>query len=358
MSDQDQDRHQEATPYKLQKARERGQVPKGRDLVSAIVFTVAMLYLHWRGWPTLREQFVIDQRLLAQIAQIDFNLNSLVLIVERALIELMWLGIPFLALLMLAAVVANLIQTGLVFSFEPIQPDFTRLNPVTGFKNMFTSQVLFNLLRTLLKLLLLCLTAWWVLKGLSNQFYQLSSLQPIGFVQTLIDDFAALGLKLCVVLWLIAIIDLRFTFRQFAQKMRMSSKEMKDEIKQREGDPRVRSRLRELRREMRKKSAAIMNTSQASVLLTNPTHIAIALKYEHGKMDAPVVVAKGAGILAAIMRKIAAKHSIPVIHNPALARHLYKTLDVHQGIPPENYAAVARIITWVLAMQNRREALA
>lgn len=355
MADQDMDRSQDATPYKLEKARQRGQVAKSRDVVSAAVFTAAMVYLAWRGWPVWREQFVFDQALLMQAARIDASPNNLWRLVERMLGATLWLGLPFFLTLSVVAILANLAQTGPVFSFEPLKADLSRINPVNGLKNVFSMQLLFNALRTVLKLVFLSAAAWMVLSGLAPQFYAIASLSPVGFTHLLLDDFASLGLKLALVLWVIALIDLRFTRRAFAKKMRMSRKELKDEIKQREGDPRVRSRLRELRREMRKRSMSVRNTRNADVLITNPTHVAVALRYEHGSMQAPELVAKGAGVLAAAMRFIAARHNIPVVQNPALARRMFKELDVDRAVPPEFFADVARIIVWVIAMKQARQ---
>lgn len=356
MSEQDMERTQDATPYKLEKAKERGQVAKSRDVVSAAVFTAAMAYLAWRGWPAWREQFLFDQALLMQAARIDASPENLWRLVERMITASLWLGLPFFATLVITALLANVAQTGPIFSFEPLKADFSRLNPVTGLQNNFFSmQILFNALRTVLKLVFLSVAAWMVLEGFATQFYYLASLTPVGFVRTLLDDFASLGLKLAMVLWVIALIDMGFTRRQFAKKMRMSHRELKDEVKQREGDPRIRARLRDLRREMRKRSGSVRNTSKADVLITNPTHLAVALRYQHGTMQAPELVAKGAGVLAAAMRFIAARHNIPVVPNPPLARKLFKELDVDRAVPPQFFAEVARIIVWVIAMKQARQ---
>lgn len=355
----DVDRQHEATPYKLEKAKERGQVPKSRDVVAAAVFTTAMVYLAWRGWPVWREQFTFDQRLLLQAARVDASAQNLWALVERMMVATVWLGLPFFGALLVAAVLSNVMQTGAVFAVASLKADFTRLNPATNFKNTFSMQLLFNALRSVLKLILLGLAAWMVLHGVTTEMKRVGSLSPAGLLRALLDEFASLGLKMALVLWLIALLDLVFARRRFAKKMRMSSKEFKDEIKQREGDPRVRSRLRELRRELRKRTGSLRNTRNADVLITNPTHIAIALRYEHGRMAAPELVAKGAGLLAAAMRAIAARHNIPVVHSPRLARRLFRELDVECPLPPEHFAEVAKIIVWVLAMkQSREQALA
>ena len=175
---------------------------------------------------------------------------------------------------------------------------------------------------------------------------------PSGHLRTLVDILSSLGLKLALVLAVIAIIDMVYMQRHFANQMKMSHKDIKDEHKNREGDPRIRSRMRQLRMEMRKKSTSVMNTAKADVLITNPTHLAIALRYEHGKMESPQVIAKGAGMLANVMRAIAYKHHIPVVQNKPLARALYRQVDHENYVPIELYADVARIIVWVFALKR------
>jgi flagellar biosynthesis protein FlhB len=349
------DRRHEATPYKLQKARERGQASKSRDVVSAAVFTVAMAYMAWRGWPVWREQFQFDQALLLQAARIDPAAQNLWALVRRMVESTLWLGLPFLAALLVVAVIANVAQTGPIFSFTPLKPDFERMNPATNFKNVMGSQLVFGTVRSLLKLVLLSAAAIVVLHSFSSEMRRVATLAPAALMRTLIDDMASLGLKFALVLWLIALLDLAWSRHSFAKKMRMSSTEFKDEIKQREGDPRIRARLRELRRELRKRTAALRNTSKADVLIANPTHVAVALRYEHGKMAAPELVAKGTGYLAAAMRAIAARHGIPVVQSPSLARKLYRELEIERPLPPQYFAEVARIVVWVLAMKRARD---
>jgi flagellar biosynthetic protein FlhB len=145
-----------------------------------------------------------------------------------------------------------------------------------------------------------------------------------------------------------------YTRYEFAKQMKMSRRELKEEIKHREGDPRIRRRLRELRLELLKRSLALRKTRNADVLITNPTHVAVALQYVHGQMEAPQLIAKGSGFMAAAMRQIAARHDIPIVQNPTLARALFHDLPVDAGVPPELYAQVARIIVWVFAMRDAR----
>lgn len=355
MSEEDADRSEEATPYKLEKARERGQVAKSTDVVSVIVFTVAVTYLSWRGWESVREQFRFDQAILIQATRMDPNGANSWPLIERLLTSSLMLLAPFFAALMLAAIIGNLVQIGLSLSFEPLKADIDRINPINGMKKIFSLRTLFDTARACIKLVLLGVVAYLALSSLAPQFYGLASLSAQGFVQVLLDDMASLGFKMALILGAIALLDLLFTRREFAKKMRMSRRELKDEMKNRDGDPRIRARLRELRREMLKKSRALRRTGEADVLLTNPTHVAVALRYKHGEMDSPQLIAKGAGKLAAAMRLIAARHRIPVVQSPTLARRLFREIDIEQHVPPSLYADVARIIVWVFAMRERQQ---
>jgi flagellar biosynthetic protein FlhB len=232
--------------------------------------------------------------------------------------------------------------------------DFDRINPVNGFKKVFSMRTLFDTARACVKLLLLVVVACFALKALLPQFYGLAGKSAAGNARALLDDIANLGMKMALILCAIALIDLLYSRYEFAKKMRMSVRDIKDEVKHREGDPRIRAKVRELRREALKRSMALGRTRSADVLLTNPTHFAVALRYVHGEMDSPQLIAKGAGDLAASMRKIAARHGIPVVQNPTLARKLFHDLAIDQHVPPALFADVARIIVWVFAMREAR----
>jgi flagellar biosynthetic protein FlhB len=356
MSEQDLDRNEAATPYKLQKAREKGQVGKSSEVVSAIVFTVAAAYLYWKGWDDLAQQFRYDHALLAQAGRIEPSAAGLWHLVGAMVRDACVMLVPFLGAIVIAALVGNMAQTGPLLSFEPVKPDFTRASPASGLKKLFSLRTLFDAARAVLKLLLLGVVVYQALKAMVPQFFQLAALPPAGLAHTLVDDVAGMALKIALLLCIIAAVDYGYTRREFARKMRMSRRELTDEHKHREGDPRIRARLRELRRETLRRSMAARNTAKADVVLTNPTHYAVALRYVHGEMASPQVIAKGAGSLAAAMRKIAARHRIPVVANPPLARELYRTIDVEQYVPPSMYAQVARILVWVFAMREARTA--
>lgn len=356
--EQELDRNEDATPHKLSEARKRGQVAKSADLVGALVLTAASVILYSNAWGDLIELFKLDRHLLgfakASASQTDAGWR-LVDLCAHVLHLGLGLILPAMGAVMIVAVLANMAQTGgPVWSWHPVKPDWTRLNPITGFKRVMSLRTLFDGFKAILKLVILTVVIVVTLKAMLPQFDQLVGLTAYGYVGLLLQDMSSLAVRIAFVLCLIAVLDLAFTKREFAKNMRMSRREMKDETKNREGDPRIRARMRELRREMVKRSLALRRTAQADVLITNPTHIAVALRYRHGEMAAPVLVSKGAGTVAAVMRAIAARHRIPVLRSPALARALHAKTSIDATIPTEFYADVARLMVWVLAMKKAR----
>jgi flagellar biosynthetic protein FlhB len=353
---QDLDRSEAATPHKLAEARKRGQVAKSADVVAAVVFTAAVTWLYAEGWDAARGFFALDRSLLAVAGRLDASPGLLVALASRALLGAAAALVPFFATLTIAAIVANIVQTGPVLSTHPVKPDLDRLNAMSGLRRILSGRTLFELVRACLKLAVLALVAYHGLSVLLAQFLQLSGMAASDYVRALLADTASLGLQMAAALCFIALLDAIYTRREFAQKMRMSRRDLRDEHKEREGDPRVRARMRELQREMRKRTASLSRTKDADVVITNPTHLAVALRYRHGETDAPLLVAKGAGALAALMRAIAARHGIPVVQNRRLARELFHRVDVERHVPARLYAEVARIIVWVFAMRQAREA--
>jgi flagellar biosynthesis protein FlhB len=357
-SEQDLDRNEAASPHKLDEARKRGQVAKSADVVSALVFTVGTVAFYAKGWDGLVDLFKLDHLLFGFArgaagsgSQVGWHLFDMAAHVLRSGLMLV---LPAMAALMIAGVLANIGQTGPVWSWHPIQPDWQRLNPMTGFKRVMSLRTLFDAFRALVKLTVLALVVGATLRSMVPHFAQLGDVTPYGHAGLLLHDLGALALRVALALCVIALLDYGYTQREFAKNMRMSRREMRDEAKNREGDPRIRARLRELRREMLKRSKAVRRTADADVLITNPTHIAVALRYRHGEMAAPVLVSKGAGALAAVMRLIAARHHIPVLRSPALARTLHAKTPLDAPIPAELYPGVARLMVWVLNMKAAR----
>lgn len=355
MADEDFDKSEAASAYKLERAREEGQVPKSQEVTGTLVMAVVIATLHARGLEGVLHEFRFDSALVQRAAMARDGAQIMGLL-ATTLDHLVWSLTPFLLTVMIAAVIGNVLQTGPMFAPKALKPDWTRLNPVTGLKQLLSVRTLFHALRSCVKLTLLALVVWYALTDLLPQFHHLAALPPRRYVETVLDDMGAIGLRVVIILTLIAAVDLLFTRRQFAQRMRMSKREVKDEHKQREGDPRIRQRQRELRQEMARKVGAISKAGGADVIIANPTHLAVALEYRHGQMESPRVVAKGAGALALAIRKVGRSQAVPIVENRPLARALFRQVGIGQHVPPELYADVARIMVWVLAMRRSRQA--
>lgn len=350
--DTELDRNEAATPHKRAEARKRGQAAKSADVVSALVFAAAVAWLYASGFDALRAQFTFDRALLARAAAAPAQPRELWDLVAAAIAQLLRAVLPLAAVCMAAGVAGNLAQTGVLLSTHPLEPDWSRLHPMTGLKRLFSLRTLFDAARACLKLGALALVLGLALDAALPALARTSALPAAAQAAALVDAVARVGLQIALALALVAAIDLVWTRREFAKRLRMSRREIREEHKHREGDPRVRARLRSLGRELLERTRALARTRDADVLVTNPTHYAVALAYRHGEMAAPKLVAKGAGQMAWAMRKLAARHRIPVVQNRSLARALYAEAGLEQEIPSRHYAQVARLMVWLLALRG------
>lgn len=354
MANEELDRNDAATPHKLDEARKRGQVAKSADIISTAVLVTAVGYLSGYAFDLLRTQFRFDHALLTMATTHSQDSFALWQLSAHSVRHTLHLLLPIFGAIVVAAIVGNMAQTGFIFSSHPIKPDWQRINPASGFKRLFSVRTLYDTGRACLKLAFLSLVVVVALSAMLPSIHKLAGVTPLTFVAALTDSASSLGWKLCIALGLVALIDFAYSRREFAKKMQMSRREIREEVKHREGDPRIRSRMRELRRELLKRSNSLGKTRDADIVLTNPTHVAVALKYRHGDMGAPVVLAKGKGALAGVIRTIASKHRIPVVPSPSLARALYARLEVEQAVPPDFYAQLAPLMVWLITSRAMR----
>ncbi len=354
MAEQEQNRNENATPFKLQQARKRGMVSKSPDMVSAAILLAMVAYLYGMGWSGARDQLKLPQAALNHAGRLDFSFAAVLGFVNRLLTESLYALAPFLLMLVVVAVVANVAQTGPVFSFKPVSPDFDRINPAKGFERLFSMRVVYTAIKSLIKLLLLACVFVVTLHALFGPLLGLLNVDPRNYATRLLDLTASLAFKLALVIFVMSLLDVAYVRWEFAKRMRMSRRELREEVKHREGDPRIRARLRELRNELLKRSRALKKLPSADVLVTNPTHVAVAISYKHGEMHAPRLVAKGAGGLAEKMKKLAYRHRIPVVQQESLARALFHQVDHDGFVPEEFYPQVLKILVWVYAMREAR----
>ncbi|WP_426340053.1 EscU/YscU/HrcU family type III secretion system export apparatus switch protein [Pseudoduganella sp. S-14] len=354
MAEQDSDRSEQATPHRLEDARKKGQVAKSVDFLSCAAIAVLTVVVQASGWDGLGKLLGMAQRTLARAPGLEWSVANLAAWCGQLLLAVLLLLAPLLMALVIAALLANLAQTGPIFSVHPVKPDFKRLNPVDGFKRIFSMRTLFEAGKSIVKLVVLAGVAWAAVSAALPGLMALPTAAPAAYPRILLELVGGLLGKLALALLLIAMADMGFVRWDYAKRMRMSKRDIKDEHKNREGDPRVRARIRELRKEMLKRSQSMRRMASADVLVTNPTRLAIALRYEHGSAAAPKVVAKGAGDLAARMRALAGRKNIPIVQNKPLARTLFREVDYDGYVPEKLYPQLAKIMVWVYAMREAR----
>ena len=334
------------SPRRLEQAREEGQVPQSRELSTFLVtVTGAATLLLLGGWMAgrvsglLRDGFAFDRRAA-------FDEKVMLDMLERMLSGALLTLMPLFFALLIAAVAAPLLLGGLVFAPKALGPNFGRLNPVQGIARMFSVHGLAEMVKAILKSLLVggvgSLVLWLNMDHLFDLMVEPLEIGMADFSDTV--AFAALLIVLS--LGLLALMDVPFQLWQYHKKLRMTKEEVKREGKEQEGDPMVKGRIRAMQREMARRRM-MSEVPKADVVVTNPTHFSVALKYDAEKMGAPVVVAKGRGELALKIRELAKEHGVPMLEAPPLARALYKHCELEQSIPAALYTAVAEVMAYV-----------
>lgn len=357
--EQDLDRNEPATPHKLDEARKRGQTARSADASSFAVLAVATLGCYALLVPALKGLAALLARGLATSPGSLNDAAAAGQMIGAGLHAALLILAPLLFAIVIAASLMGMMQSGgLVFSSTPIGPDFTRLNPATGFKKLLSLRLVYEATKSTFKLLSVGAVAWLALASLMPTALHLLGLPGKALLFRLTQSSGALMAKLCAVLLVFMLVDLVFVRWDFLRGQRMSRREIEDEHKHREGDPRIRNRQREIRLQFLRAARAVRKVPQAQVVITNPTHVAVALRYEHGVTPAPLVIAKGAGMLARQIRRAAGKAGVPVVHSPRLARALFKEVAQDAYVPEHWYPPVARILVWLRSLSEARMARA
>jgi flagellar biosynthetic protein FlhB len=346
----DSDRTEDPTQKRLDEAHDRGDVVKSQEVSTWFVIGGGALMLAAFSGSMSGGLTTTLRGLIANSHQIPVDGRGLISIAGRIEREVLAaIALP-LAVLVLAAIAGNMIQHRLVWSADSLKPKFSKISPLAGLKRLFSAQALANFVKGLVKLAIIGAVMVALLWPQRHRLEGLVSTDILGTL--LITRSLSLELLAAVVaiLFLVAAADYLFQYRQWFERQKMSVREMKEEFKQTEGDPMVKGKIRQLRQaRMRKRMMAAV--PKASVIITNPTHYAIALQYDRG-MEAPVCLAKGVDAVALKIREVAGEHSIPIVENPPLARALHATVEIDQEIPAEHYKAVAEIIGYVMKMRR------
>lgn len=349
--DSDAEKTEDASAQRLEKARENGDVPRSKELATFTVLMAAASGFWMSGEPIIRQ---LKHMLTKGLSFDRLHVMDPALLGAGLLQQFMDLLItlaPFVALIMLAAIGSPMLIGGFLFSTKALGPNFGKLNPMSGLANMVSTNALIELLKAIGKTLLVGSVAWFIMSSELDDIFSLSAQSPQVASAKLGHLLLITFTSLVSVLALIAIIDAPYQMIHYSQKMKMTRQEVRQEAKESDGNPEIKAKVRAMQREMARRRM-MSNVPMADVVVTNPTHYAVAIKYPENSNQAPLVIAKGIDDVAMKIREIAAEHKIVIMEVPPLARALYQHTELNDEIPAPLYSAVAQVLAYVFQLRS------
>lgn len=346
-----QERTEQATAKRRKDFREKGQVAQSKEVATAALLTASLLLWAFYArhfWSDLQQVYDGLLRLLATFQATPLSVVNLAWEIGTVMARLLW---PVFLMTLVVGFFASFLQVGPLFSTKVFQPDLSKFDPIKGMSKFISKRSAVELVKSLAKVTLIGFVAY---KTVANEFETALTLSMMDVNQTLIflGQVAFLVLaKTCGIIIVLAVIDFGFSRYEMEQKMKMTKQEVKEEFKETEGDPQLKARVRSMQQQMARKRM-MAEVPKADVIITNPTHLSVAISYQRDKMDAPRIVAKGADHLAFRIREIARENQVPIIENKPVARALYKQ-EVGEEIPEEMFTAVAEVLAYVYSLKRR-----
>lgn len=342
---------EQPTPKKREEVREKGQVAKSQELSSALVLLSGLLVLTLTGWWAMARLSDLWRTFFAMASRYPLSVENSSSLLIRSLYEILIMASPIMAAAMAAGASSGFLQVGFLFSAEQAMPRFSRLDPVAGLKRMVSLSAAVMLLKAAFKILIVGYVGYSTIKNEFANFPQLVHTDVNSFLSYSGRVSISLGLKASGLILALAAADYGYQRWSFEKGLKMTKHELKEEIKEREGDPHLKARVRSVQREMARKRM-MAKVPKADVVITNPSRLAVALKYEKKKMIAPMVVAKGAGFIALKIKEIARAKGVPVVENKPLAKALYEMVEIGAYIPLNLYKAVAEVLAYVYRLKK------
>uniref|UniRef100_A0A486XY90 Flagellar biosynthetic protein FlhB n=1 Tax=Rheinheimera sp. BAL341 TaxID=1708203 RepID=A0A486XY90_9GAMM len=354
MADESAEKTEQPTPKKLQDAAEKGQIARSQDMATAFVLIGSATALLIFGKSLAMAVLDVGRRMMMLNQKDIFEPNSM-FTAWGAVGERLWVPMAgIFVTILVAAFLGSTLLGGFNFSWQAAGPKLSKMSPLSGFKRMFGLHALVELLKSVLKVVVVMGVAYLLLKLFFFDIMALSLMSEPNNIESALYVLAWLFLGLCASVSVIAMVDAPYQKWDHVNKLKMSLQEIKDEHKNAEGDPQIKARIRRTQMQMSMKRM-MQEVPKADVIVTNPTHYAVALKYDQGKFRAPVVVAKGVDEVAMHIRRIANEHKVPVIESPALARSIYYTTELDHPIPEQLFTAVAQVLAYVYQLKMYRK---
>jgi flagellar biosynthetic protein FlhB len=348
----DQEKNEQATPKRREEAREKGQVAKSRELASVAVLGACLVYFYFGASTIGIRLMALMRNSLSQSGQMAVSIENIQPLLTDLLFKSFALLAPFLLVAMIAGLMINILQVGFHVSSKAIAPKFSKIDPMKGLKRLFSMRSLFELVKNILKMAIIGFVAYLTIKGESSKLFLLVDLGVMDILGYMGEVSFKILYSTCWILIVLAVLDYAYQRWEHEKSLKMSLKEVKEENKQTEGDPLIKGRIRRLQREMAKKRM-MAAVPKADVVITNPTHFAVAIRYEPDTMNAPCVIAKGADFLAQKIKEIARDSGVPVIENKLVAQVLYKVTAVDRAVPENLYKAIAEILAHVYSLKQK-----
>jgi flagellar biosynthetic protein FlhB len=345
-NDQEQERNEQATSRRREEAREKGQVARSQELVSVGILVASLIYFYFGASGLLRNIMELMTSGFRTAVQADLTPESLSHLLMNYVFRGFIILFPLLLTVVVAAMLGNILQIGILFSSESVNPQFSKIDPIKGFKRLFSLRSVIELVKSVFKMCIVGTVAYIVVKGEISNMLLLMEQSVWGMMIYFGHICFKIILAATIVLVILAILDYIYQRWEYEKSLRMTKQEIKDEYKNTEGDPLIKSRIRRLQREMAQKRM-MAEVPKADVVITNPTHLAVAIKYDPVNMMAPKVVAKGANLIAEKIRQVARENDVPIIEDKPLAQVLYKIVDINSVIPEDLYRAVAEVLAFV-----------
>jgi len=347
-----------ATEKKLDDARKDGQVAKSREIANGFgilaLFLLIKFYIGYMGGKLI-ETFQFFYNGIPDYLFFEDGYMpklSMQMVFRQMIIQMALIVLPIFAIVFVVAFLCDAAQIKWMVTGKPLQPKFSKLNPLSGFKRIFSANSLFELFKALLKIILILYITYSYLKDQWKLLFTLYDMNLLAVLKMLGNIVVDLGIRISVVYMIIAFGDFAYQKYKFSKDMRMTKQEIKDEYKQSEGDPQIKGRIRQKMREASQRRM-MQDIPKADVVITNPTHFAVAIMYDPDENPAPVVLAKGADYIAAKIKEAAKENSVEIVENKPLARALYANVEIGESVPPELYQAVAEVLAYVYKLTGK-----
>jgi flagellar biosynthesis protein FlhB len=342
---------EKATPKKKQDARKKGQVAKSTDLTNAIVLLFTFAFLLIYGGYAANRLLLMVRKALSDLLLWNLTEDSIPLLFIQLFKESVIIAAPIIFVTFLAALATNLSQVGFLISAESMKFDLKKIDPIAGAKKIFSLRAIVELVKSLLKVSAFAIVSGMILWQQKGTILKLSEMDPLTVVVNLASLLIQLGITLSAVYLVIAVADLVYQRFDHAKQLRMSKQDIKDEHKKTEGDPLIKHKIKEKQRQM-SMARMMQDVPQAQVVVTNPTHYAVAIAYDAGEMKVPMVVAKGTDYMALKIREVAQENRVVIMENKPLARALYASVEIGQEIPEDLFKAVAEVLAYVYRVKG------